>query len=61
MIKNGFGRKMLPGQQPPRAVQVGKYRVQQLSSLHEASLESRPLVIIEDERQRIQSPRLRLR
>ncbi len=61
MIKNGLGRKMLPGQQPARAIQVGKDRVQQLSPLHQAGLEPGPLVIIEDEWQRIQSPRLRFR
>ncbi len=59
MIKNGRGWQVLPRQQPARAIEVGEDRIEQLCSLHQARLEPGPLLIVDDERQRIEPPRLR--
>ena len=59
MIKNGCGWPVLPQQQPARAIEVGEDRIEQLCSLHQARLEPGPLLIVNDERQRIEPPLLR--
>jgi hypothetical protein len=51
MIKNGCGRNVLPGQQPPRTVEVGHDGIQELRALHETRLERGPLPVVKNERQ----------